>query len=119
MQEQETSQPVQRVSEVLTPWITAALREHVLGDRVLWESSLAMTPSGPAVLLVVYLPGLVLGTSIQGHIALTNPFAITRDAVYALVQQTLEALRAQRSQEAAMSHDPPPGPSLNGHGRSG
>lgn len=104
-----------RISTRLQPWVDAAVEKHAQGDSIVWEFGLGPGPQGqPMVSIVLWLPGAVMDTAINGIINISNPMQVTEENIDQIIGGTLEQLRAQRSQQLGAV---PAG--LNGHRPSG
>lgn len=106
-----------RITTQIEQWVEEALEDQSLGDRVTWDCSFAMTPEGPKMLMVFFLPGAILGSAIQTVVMLDHVNAATELDITETVKNVLEDLRSNRSKQTQME-EPAGGPLrlLNGLG---
>lgn len=106
-----------QLSAIVGPWVEEAISRHGEGERVLWDMTLALSGSGPAYCLVMFMPGAIVGTHIHASMIVTNIAAITQPDIDDLVAKLLEGVRQQRSQQLEQVHHPlAPAPGANGNG---
>jgi hypothetical protein len=103
---------MERMTERVTPWIEAALKEHALGQRGTWEVSfgMAQTPQGMIAVLMLYLaiPAALIG-SVHAHITQMPLPAVEANVKEAVRQMTTELLE-RRKAELATPNGHVPGP---------
>ncbi len=97
-----------RVSTKIGTWIDEALPGLAMGEQIEWEMTPTMTPQGPAFAIVLFTPGMLLGTTVHSVAVLANPLALTEDGVQQVLGGMLEALRQERG-KATISNPAPNG----------
>lgn len=88
-----------RITTRVEEWTETALEEQALNDRVTWDGAFAMTPEGPQMLMVFFMPGAVLGTTVQTVVVLQNVSVVTELDITETVRNVLERLRQERSNQ--------------------
>lgn len=102
-----------RITERIGPWIDAAIERHGQGEEICWETTIGPGPDGaPATMVLLWFPGAVLGTVINGSIGLHAPHLLTEAEADEVIAGSLERLRAERSRQIGS-------PAANGHRPSG
>lgn len=95
-----------RVATLITPWIEAAVSEHKNGEEVRWEIGVVPIPGPdgtpePAVCLLIWIPGPVLGTTVSGACPIHNPVQVDEEFITGMVTEFLRHLREGRSRALA------------------
>lgn len=90
-----------RLSTRIEPWIEEAVERHGQGENVGWEMGFTPTPQGPGYVLVIWLPGPVIGQSMTGQVVVTSPNLMTAETADTIIHDTLEQLRSARSEALA------------------
>lgn len=85
------------------PWIDRALDRFGMGDKVAWEPALIPgQPKGePTYTVVVWFPGAVLGSVMQGSFQLPDVFGVDEEQITNIISQMLSQFREARSQQIA------------------
>lgn len=93
-----------------TPLIDAAIAAHGQGEPICWESGLVPGANGAVVFVVFFwMPGAVLGTVVNGSMALANPLgSATTEFVDTEVARFLDAMRTERSKSVSGLNGSPP-----------
>lgn len=88
-----------RITTRIEDWVEAALAEQntAPGEQVTWDSSFALTPDGPTMLMVFFMPGPVLGSTVQTVVMLQHVQSATEFDLTETVRNVLEHLRQERS----------------------
>ncbi len=87
-----------RLTRQIESWMDEALEKHGLEDQFVYE--LQFQPNPPNVIVVMFLPGMVLGTGIQNVIVIQDCLRVTEGEIEDMVQTMTEALRNARNQQA-------------------
>lgn len=110
-----------RITEIIAPWIDAAIDASARGDKVMWESNLLPTQDGGAVFVVfVWMPAAVIGQQMQGSFAVNDPLSATAESITETVAEFLRQMGEARSQalaEAAQEPAQPVQPPVRGQQR--
>ena len=88
-----------RLTRQIETWIDVALEKHGLEDQFVYELQFQPEPQ-PNVIVVMFLPGMIMGTGIQNVIVIQDCLRVTEDAIEGMVQTMMDALRKTRSQQA-------------------
>lgn len=104
------------VTEKVGYWIDAAIEEHGQGENILWETSMMPGPNQePMVIVFLWFPGAVLGTTLNGSFPISDPLNITKPDMIEMMSEFLRQMREARSQilaqqatEAAQQSTTPP-----------
>lgn len=92
-----------RLTDAFCPWIEEGLRVHGMGDSFSYEVIPAFmpvqpnTPPEPAMIVVIMMPGALLGSSFHNHRIVANPSLVTEEIVTESVRAMCEELRTLRS----------------------
>lgn len=95
-----------RLTVQVEDWVEKGIAKHALGDKVTWDCTFAMTQDGPTMLLAFFLPGAILGTTVQSMVVLQNVPNATEADLDRVVQDTLENLRQGRSEQMSEGSRP-------------
>lgn len=95
-----------RVSDIWRAWINEALPRLAPNDRAKWELTMAVAPpppNGPGLvfLLLVTMPGVVLGSTMQELTQVSNPAGATKEQVVELLSKMVGSLHTERSRQIA------------------
>lgn len=86
----------------LAPMLDAAIDKHGQGENIGWETVLMPGPNQePLMLVFLWFPGAMLGTTLNGSFQISNPVGITEEQVDAIIRDGLEAFREARTQQMA------------------
>lgn len=100
-----------RVGTIIEPWMDAAIDKHGQGERVVWDCSIVPIQNSPheepkpTCAVMVWFPGPVLGTVVNGSFLIHNPLSTTEEEIDEVMASFLEQLRQARSQQLAQMHE--------------
>lgn len=96
-----------RLTDQISTWVEEALDTYLLGDQAMYDLTILLDPqAGPALCLVIWMPSLVLGDQMQVVGIIPNPPSVRAEQVNQFVHDGLEAMRKQRSEQAAAPQPP-------------
>lgn len=88
-----------RLTNRIEKWVDDAVERYALGDNITWDCTFAMTQEGPQMLMAFFLPGALLGTTVQSVAVLQNVSNASEGDIEQVVQDTIEQLRQGRSEQ--------------------
>ncbi len=88
-----------RLTRQIETWMDVALEKLSGQDQFVYELQFQPEPK-PNVIVVMFLPGMILGTGIQNVIVIQDCLRVTESEIEDMVQTMIEALRQARSQQA-------------------
>lgn len=89
-----------RATEKIGRMVDSAIERHSQGERILWEPQLMPGPQGEAMLVCFFwVPGLILGETMQGSFPITNPLGVTEVDVDSLVSEFLRRMGSAMSDQ--------------------
>lgn len=90
-----------RLTDQIIEWVEASLDTHLLGDNALFDVAMLLDQQqGPLVSVMLWMPSLVLGESLQVVGVMPNGPSISAVQVDQFIHDGLEAMRQQRSKQA-------------------
>ena len=103
-----------RLTDVVRPWIETAMTKHSLGAPGRWETAFAVAPSpqGPVPMLVLYMeiPSYANIGQVTGQVSQMPAAGVTEEAMATVIGKSLDELYKRRNAELATT---------NGHGEQG
>lgn len=99
-----------RIGDLIAPWMDQAIDDHGQGENIRWESAMLSNQQGqPTFAIVVWMPGAILGTVVNGSFVLANPMTVTAEDIDKLMAQFLHQMREQRSAQLVKQNGHRPG----------
>jgi len=103
-----------RLSDEWIGWIEETLptlATTLLGEeRVRYEMTMMMTEQGPAMVVILFAPGVLLGTMTQSVAVCPNPAVVTQEGLEGIVKGLVEGLAAERTRQIQIGpQEAPPG----------
>lgn len=115
-----------RLTDKWVGWIEEDLPILLLGDQVEYELIPGVGQQGPAMLIIFYAPGPILGTTMHAMAEVPNPGGINQEALGGVLRGLVDMLAQERTnqlRQAAQAPSPthpvnggpvPPGGHLRG-----
>ncbi len=104
-----------RLTDKWAGWIEEDLPPLLLGDKVEYELIPGLGQQGPAMLIVFYAPGPLLGTMMHAMSEVPNPGAITKENLAGVLRGMVDMLAQERTKQLSQGGSGPiPHPSTNG-----
>ena len=87
-----------RAIDKIGPWVEKALDLHGHGEDIFWDTGIGPDQHGaPSLILVLWMPSGVVGTSIPMMINVANPLSLDEDTLVGAIGSALERTRQQRT----------------------
>lgn len=96
-----------RVTRAWERWVETALGRYAVGDHAVWEAGLVVGQQGPMIVMTIWMPGPILGTTIQNTLTFGAPATQTEETVANAVRTAVAMMHEQRSRTLANLPPPP------------
>lgn len=100
-----------RLSTKLATWIDEELPPLLLGDKAEFELVIAMGPQGPLVIVTLFAPGPVLGSTMLAVAQMENPAAVTKEGINQMLAGLIRMLADERTKQLSVGNGTPIHPS--------
>lgn len=106
-----------RVTDDWATWIEEALPTLVMGNPTRYDMTLVISEQGPAIIVVLFSPGIIIGSTMHSVAVVPNPGGVTKETLEHILTGMVGALADERSRQAQMPPEAQiaaPAPSENG-----
>ena len=91
--------PGGRLTQEIANVIAVKLPE-IVSEEVFWDLTMALGPDGsPVIFLFFFMPGAIIGTTVNCTLVMSNPETITVEDVEKVIRTAYEGLQKGRSEQ--------------------